>query len=60
MKKYIQPSMEILELQSESSMMDILVTSTAVSPGSALGNGRRSAFGGGNLFGNPFETKSFE
>ena len=40
MKKYIQPSMETIELQSES-LMDILVTSSPQEPGSALGNRRR-------------------
>ena len=54
MKKYIQPSMETIELQSES-LMDILVTSTAVNPGAALGNGMRP-FGG---FSNPFESNPF-
>ena len=62
MKKYIQPSVEIVELNSES-LMDFLVTSTAADPGKALGNGRRAPFGGcgfGNPFGNPFGMNPFE
>ena len=37
MKKYVQPSMEMIELQSES-LMDMLVTSTPTDPGKAFGN----------------------
>ena len=57
MKKYIQPSVEIVEIQSET-LMDFLVTSTAANPGAALGNGRRSPFGGFG-FGNPFPMNPF-
>ena len=40
MKKYIQPSMETIELLSES-LMNFVVTSKTADPDSALGNRRR-------------------